>query len=189
MDRVKGLKLFEDFITPTEERELLAHIDSGNWDLRLSRRTQHYGYIYDYTKKSAAERADPIPEWCASVVERVAAEFTRQPDQLIINEYKPGQGIAPHTDDVRSFGGTVVSLSLGSDVVMDLSKPGDDPVAVKLPRRSLLVLTGDARYVWRHGIASRKKDGNVARGRRVSMTFREMMTTGSNKRVKMFEIN
>lgn len=32
-------------------------------------------------------------------------------------EYKPGQGISPHIDHIK-FGPVIVSLSLGSDIVM-----------------------------------------------------------------------
>ena len=50
--------------------------------------------------------------------------------------------------------------------------------AVLLPRRSLLVLAGEARHAWRHGIAARRTDvvggGTVARERRVSLTVRRV---------------
>jgi hypothetical protein len=47
-----------------------------------------------------------------------------------------------------------------------------------LPARSLLILTGEARYEWQHGIAPRRSDKidgrMVPRGRRVSLTFRQV---------------
>jgi hypothetical protein len=50
---------------------------------------------------------------------------------------------------------------------------------VYLPPRSLLVLRGDARYTWSHGIASRHRDKVdqqlLPRGRRVSLTFRQVL--------------
>jgi hypothetical protein len=50
---------------------------------------------------------------------------------------------------------------------------------VYLPPRSLLVLRGDARYMWSHGIASRHRDKVdqqlLPRGRRVSLTFRQVL--------------
>lgn len=53
-----------------------------------------------------------------------------------------------------------------------------DKKYVWLPRRSLLVLQGDARYTWSHGISPRKFDkvqGElIARQRRVSFTFRQV---------------
>lgn len=50
---------------------------------------------------------------------------------------------------------------------------------IYLPTRSLLILSGEARYRWRHGISPRKFDkvGNqlVARQRRLSFTFRHVL--------------
>lgn len=43
-------------------------------------------------------------------------------DQLIINEYTPGQGINPHIDNPTLFSSPIVSLSLGSDCVMEFDK-------------------------------------------------------------------
>jgi alkylated DNA repair protein alkB homolog 8 len=52
-----------------------------------------------------------------------------------------------------------------------------------LPPRSLLVLRGDARYKWGHGIACRTCDKVngvlIPRGRRVSLTFRQALVPGS----------
>ncbi|MFN7226041.1 MAG: alpha-ketoglutarate-dependent dioxygenase AlkB [Holosporales bacterium] len=51
-------------------------------------------------------------------------------------------------------------------------------VSLFLPSRSLLLLQGDARYHWQHGIAKRKNDVvdgiKIQRGRRVSLTFRNI---------------
>jgi alkylated DNA repair dioxygenase AlkB len=44
--------------------------------------------------------------------------MSRPPDQLIVNEYIPGQGIGDHVDHTKLFGQEVVSISLLSDVVM-----------------------------------------------------------------------
>jgi alkylated DNA repair protein alkB homolog 8 len=63
---------------------------------------------------------------------------------------------------------------------------GDQPKPVRkyvyLPPRSLLILTGESRYNWSHGISPRKFDklnGDlVPRGRRVSFTFRHVVKPG-----------
>ena len=60
---------------------------------------------------------------------------------------------------------------------------GDERVPVWLPPRSLLVLRGEARYEWSHGIAPRKLDrvgGQLTRrGTRVSLTFRRVLPPGT----------
>jgi alkylated DNA repair dioxygenase AlkB len=109
-----------------------------------------------------------------------AGLFDETPDQIIVNEYQPGQGISAHIDCVPCFADTIASLSLGSSCVMDFthSKTGDKS-SLLLEPRSLLVLTGDARYVWQHAIAGRKTDRHngqiIQRARRVSLTFRKVI--------------
>jgi len=106
--------------------------------------------------------------------------MSKAPDQAIVNEYAPGQGIASHIDCVPCFDDVVISLSLAAPVVMDL-KQKEQLVPILLEPRSLLVLRGEARYHWTHGIAKRHQDsinGSViARERRLSVTFRNVIVT------------
>lgn len=102
------------------------------------------------------------------------------PDQVIVNEYLSGQGIAAHVDHVDHFGGVIASLSLGSQYTLDFEhKATKRAVSVPLPVGSLVVLSGPARYEWTHGIAKRQTDGTgparTRRGTRVSITFRTML--------------
>ena len=48
---ILGLKYISNYISITHEDELLKLIDSQNWNLDLKRRTQHYGYKYNYTAR------------------------------------------------------------------------------------------------------------------------------------------
>lgn len=170
---IKGLTLLEDFLTVEEERQLLEHIDAAQWNTSLKRRTQHYGFEYNYTSKDALKPAEPIPEWLNFVIDRL--KLPERPDQVIVNEYKPGQGIAAHIDNTKMFGDTIVSVSLGSQVMMDFTRnKGTEREQVLLSRRSAVFLTGEARYKWFHAIAPRLTDGSVKRTRRVSLTFRKM---------------
>ena len=178
---VPGLRLIPDFMTPDEEAVLLASLDSQPWRNDLQRRVQHYGYRYDYKARQVtpALRLGALPSWLGVWAEKVHQDgfFGYQPDQVIVNEYQPGQGIAPHIDCVPCFGDTIASLSLGSGCVMDFVH---DTTKTKrslfLPPRSLLILQGDARYHWQHGIAKRLYDtiagARLPRQRRVSLTFR-----------------
>jgi alkylated DNA repair dioxygenase AlkB len=95
---------------------------------------------------------------------------------MLVNEYFPGQGIALHRD-YEPFDRTVVSLSLSAGSLMEFRHARDGRrESLYLERRSLLVLSDEARYDWQHGIASRKSDrwrGKVIpRERRLSITFR-----------------
>lgn len=180
--RIPGLTYLPDFVTATEEKALLEIIDAQPWLSDLKRRVQHYGYKYDYKARAISEELylGPLPSWLAEYAERLHSQrlFTEKPDQAIVNEYHPGQGISPHIDCVPCFTETIASLSLGSACVMDFARPNTGAkTSMLLEPRSLIVLTDDARYHWMHAIAARKSDkfdGTVIlRARRVSLTFRK----------------
>lgn len=174
--QIPGLRYEANFLTEEEEDALLKHIDASEWDTSLKRRTQHYGFRYDYTTKHAsAEPTTPIPDWCTLVIDRLLEKdlLKVRPDQVIVNEYEPGQGIAAHVDSTASFKDGIASVSLGSNVVMDFCH-FDQKVSKLLQRQSVIALHGDARYKWSHGIAARRKDNGQNRQRRVSLTFRKM---------------
>jgi len=122
----------------------------------------------------------PIPDFLQTLLQRLKEEdhFTKLPDQLIINEYLPGQGIHPHIDKTYCFAESVAGLSLLSPVVMSFTHPETkEKRDVLLEPRSLLVLKRESRYEWKHGIdyvqADHYKGQEIPRGnRRVSITFR-----------------
>jgi len=123
-----------------------------------------------------------LPIWLSSLSKKLHDNgiFLSMPDQVIVNEYLPGQGIAAHIDWVPCFANTVASLSLGSPCIMDFSNPKtDEKKSIFLEERSLVVLSGPARYEWQHAIPARKSDVidgiKTERARRISLTFRNVI--------------
>lgn len=172
---INGLNYIKNFISEEEEEFLVKFIDSNLWDVSISRRTQHYGYLYSYKKKAMPEKTTPIPKEFDFLTKRLQDNFiiSEIPDQIIINEYLPGQGISKHTDNIFYFKDNVLSLSLLSDIEMVFSRGSSDKNLI-LQNRSLLQLTEDARYKWTHEIIPRKYDNFIERSRRISITFRKM---------------
>ncbi|MEO6014366.1 MAG: alpha-ketoglutarate-dependent dioxygenase AlkB [Devosia sp.] len=161
-------------------------IDEHSWRDDLKRRVQHYGYRYDYTARRVTRDSylGPLPDWLRSLAARLRGDglFAAEPDQVIVNEYLPGQGIAPHVDCEPCFGDIIASLSLGSACVMQFDSVSSGArLSKQIERRSLLVLQGEARFDWKHGIPARKTDVvdglNFPRERRVSLTFRNVVRT------------
>lgn len=180
---VNGLDYKREFITPEEEHRLIKFIDENEWSNDLKRRVQHYGYKYNYKIRKIDEslRATPIPNELDFILERLVSNeiFDTKPDQLIINEYLPGQGITKHTDCIPCFKDTIVMISLNSTCTMKFTKKDMETVELFLEPRSILVCSGESRYEWAHEIPARKSDkynGNVFhRSRRVSLTFRQVL--------------
>lgn len=181
---IPGLRYLPDFIDAETEAALLATIDQQPWLHDLKRRVQHYGWRYDYKARGIGQdlRIGTIPDWLGGFCECLSAEgiFSRTPDQVIINVYQPGQGISAHIDCVPCFGDTIASLSLGSACVMDFTHATTgEKQSHLLVSRSLLVLSGDARYHWQHAIPARKSDKwngqTIPRACRISLTFRTVI--------------
>jgi alkylated DNA repair dioxygenase AlkB len=171
---IAGLSYFREYIGEGEERSLTQAIDAESWDTTWKRRRQLYGRSYGRGEESVR----PLPLWGRALAKRIYDDgiSDRDFDQMLVNEYLPGQGISLHRD-YETFDRTVVSLSLLALCVMEFRHAKDGRrESMLLEPRSLLVLSDDARYEWQHGIAGRKNDrweGRVVRrARRLSITFR-----------------
>ncbi|OAY82433.1 Uncharacterized protein P8A3.02c [Ananas comosus] len=116
-------------------------------------------------------------------------------DQLIANVYKPGEGICAHVDLMRFEDGIAI-VSLESPCIMHFTRPTTDMevgttatleedreltkrVPVLLTPGSLVLMSGEVRYLWKHEI--NRKPGNqvwegkeIQQGRRTSVTLRKL---------------
>ncbi len=183
---VPGLSYVEDYITRDEEAALLAWIHAQEWSDALARKVQHYGYYYDY-KSRAVSPANyigklPQPLLALAITLQEKGHMAQCANQVIINAYVPGQGIAAHIDQPNNFGPEIVSLSLGTAVEMAFTPPPGTKTPAQslyLQPRSIVRLADEARYRWQHGIAARKSDKiggtRLARGERISVTFRRVV--------------
>lgn len=119
------------------------------------RKVIHYGYEFRYDINNVDKNKplpEKIPESCNFIFERLndvgdlLPLGTFIPDQLTINDYQSGQGIPPHIDTHSAFEDPILSLSLNSDVNMEFKHEGEH-ISIFLPRRSLLIMSGEARLV------------------------------------------
>ncbi|XP_061484662.1 alkylated DNA repair protein alkB homolog 8 isoform X2 [Rhineura floridana] len=165
-----GLKIIEDLVSPEEERQLLESIDwaedesipTAQQSLK-HRRVKHFGYEFRYDNNNV-DRDRPLPGGLPDICNTLLAKCLKmgyikeKPDQLTINQYEPGQGIPPHIDTHSAFEDEIIALSLGAEIVMDFKHPDGHVAGIMLPQRSLLVMSGESRYLWTHGITPRKFD-------------------------------
>ena len=182
---IDGLQYIEDYITEAQHDWVLARIDEHPWLDDLKRQVQHYGFKYNYKarKVDMDMHIGELPEWLNRLSEKLYEDgyMPEVADQVIVNEYLPGQGIASHIDCEPCFKDTIASLSLGSGCVMNFTNKFDKTkkIPVWLEPRSLVVLSGEARHEWLHGIPARKSDEwdeqKHDRQRRVSLTFRKVI--------------
>ena len=140
-----GLIYFPDWLSSAEHDAALWEIDSHEFETGLSRRVQHYGARYDYDSARVAEigSAPQIPPNLYLIGERLFKEcnFERIPEQVIVNEYLSGQGIAAHIDK-DSFGPKVATISLIENWTHEIKKRSTDKIGgLRIPRIRRLSLT------------------------------------------------
>jgi alkylated DNA repair dioxygenase AlkB len=184
---VPGLFLYPNFIDEAKEAQLLNEIDNQTWIVDYLRRLQYYGYRNELDKPyDLIEFPIPMPPLIEQLSHQIVEQgiILLQPDQVIINEYTPGEGIKPHKDRAY-YQNQICGVNLGSSCIMRFIRGANlEVIDVEVPRRSLYVMQDDARKKWKHGIPPRKKDvvdGHVQhRERRVSITYRKVIP----KRVK-----
>ncbi|XP_061420048.1 alkylated DNA repair protein alkB homolog 8 [Lethenteron reissneri] len=163
-----GLKLIPDCVSSEYEDQLLSCLDWGRQQPTAQqslkhRCVQHFGYEFRYDNNNV-DKDKPldrgVPAMCDELTDKClsAGYIQHRPNQLTVNQYQPGQGIPPHIDTHSAFEDGIMSLSLGASTVMEFRHPDGSHASVLLPRRSLLVMAGESRYLWSHGITPRKFD-------------------------------
>lgn len=187
---IPGLDYLPEFLDESEERRIVEEIDRGEWSRELSRRVQHYGWLYDYRRRTVADsmRLGELPTWAATIARRLVrvGVLPEMPDQVIVNEYHGDQGISRHIDGPRFADGiAMISLLESWEMVFRRDDDRKNKRAFVLERRSVAVMTGEARYEWTHEIPKRKSEpaaatgggrrGRTPRGRRLSLTFRKVL--------------
>lgn len=185
LERIPGLKLFPEFISENEQARLVRCADAGIWEHKpfhgrqMQRRSQDYGYKYDADGKTASKTRN-LPQWLLPFARRLveSGAFPQLPDQVLINEYWLDRvGIGKHTD-AAVFGEIIGSLSLISPCLMWFYR-GKEKWPQLLEPRSLLIMQGQARQQWQHGIPPRKtfqwrgRQYDLRDQRRLSFTFRQ----------------
>jgi alkylated DNA repair dioxygenase AlkB len=177
---IPGLGYYRDLLDEDQQLATLREVDAREWRTDLKRRVQHYGYKYDYKARAIdySMYVGPLPSFAVDVAQLLMNDglIEEMPDQLIVNEYEPGQGISAHIDCEPCFREPIVTISLGWAYEMDFIHVETGKVlSTVLAVGSALVLRGDSRNRWMHRIRPKKKDGKVPRKRRVSLTFRNVI--------------
>ncbi|KAF3394549.1 Alpha-ketoglutarate-dependent dioxygenase [Penicillium rolfsii] len=187
-----GAFYIPNFISEDEELILLQKIQSAplpRWTHLTHRRLQTWPSALTKTNTLLSS---PLPAWLTTPI--ITPRFQElgifadaphtAPNHVLINEYRPGQGIMPH-EDGPAYYPLVATVSLGAAIVLDLydkekekererdgsaeaTKPESKSDYLRGPRfrilqerRSLLVTRGKMYTDFLHGIAERVVDGDL----------------------------
>jgi len=193
---VPGLFLVYNFLSSAEEEKLLKSIENLPWDTNRAqtRRVQLYVPWKEEPKYVIIPKSTiaPLPESAKQIANKIItvgnAHF-RQFDwdnykinedklcELQINEYHPADALGFHKDNVIAYTEVICGVSLLTDCWIHYQYLKQE-VKVLIPKRSLYLLTGKARYQWKHGIPPNSLVGG---DHRISLTFRKVLYTKKNK--------
>lgn len=201
--QVPGLIMIPEAFTPSDELDLLSEVDasSAQWTKRRTRLTKNYGPFYMYTERDTAEgrfrytdgkiHHTALPPFLYDkvlpIVRRSVPSLLQafEPNQLHVALYDSEDDgkIHMHNDNkMGELGPYIVGMCLLSDCHMTFTKPGSSKKKViKLPRRCVYVMSGEAHREWRHGILS----GNTTGKFRVSFTLRSVGKLAVEEGVKV----
>lgn len=173
-----GMRYAREFLTPTEEKSLVALAQSlplqemNYKGYTARRRVASYGGSYDFDANRLRE-SEPLPASLEPLRDKVAAWLGVAPDtftQALVAEYRAGTPLGWHRD-VPDFE-DVVGVSLLGEATMRLRpypppepKQKADVLKLLLEPRSIYLLRGAARWGWQHSVAA-------TRTLRYSITFR-----------------
>lgn len=178
--QIDGFFIMRDGVTEEEEKLLVENFDKNMvWKQSQSGRCKiEYGPKRNFKKKKVKLPDTPgMPkalEHLFTHISQFAAKNTRRDFQIAevsILDYLEDRlsSFDPHVDDTWLWGGRVVGVNLLSSVVFSLVNSEGVGVNAVLPRRCFFMMSGKSRYEWMHGIHPCH-----IRGRRVSITFREL---------------
>ena len=170
---IQGLWYIENYLSEKESEEFYHYITHHvNLELisdaKNSRRVAHFGYYYDYKNNNTLKPAPKIPDWLKELIDK---QLSMLPDfnQIIINEYKPGQQIAYHTDH-KMFGPVIACVTVGKSIPINF-RNNEDVKELNIKSGSMYIMTGEARHQWQHSLK------NTSNDIRYSITYRTVIKT------------
>ncbi len=191
---IEGFYLVPNVFGEMESEFLIKSIEAerGN-ECKQIHTADEFGWKFiPVSKKTQQDYLGPNPKWLDQIWFKAsnsinesykklgfigrAIDEERGYDHVLINHYEVGDGCKPHTDDLKFWDDWVLGVSFGSGCTMNLITNYGKSVPIYLPPRSVYLLTGDARYIHKHGITFDSTDnvyGNqINRSKRISLTFR-----------------
>lgn len=174
---VPGLFLTENFLSATEEKQLLKCIDDGEWkdNRQGTRKVQIYGPWHDANYRIIPGKVSDHPQFLKDLAKKLhdsiddknkSKLLDQNTCEVYINEYVDKDSLQYHFDHPGTYDENIYGISLCNDAFMGF-KNSDGLNKVLIPTRSLYVMSGDSRYKYKHGI----NKGWIT-NRRVSITFR-----------------
>ncbi|CAK0737096.1 hypothetical protein CVIRNUC_000854 [Coccomyxa viridis] len=155
---VHGLTHVKQWLSFPQQEDLLVAVEAEQWFTGGANQAMRFGDFPNMGGRWTAQRRPLF-------------------DQLIVNLYQPGEGLKPHVDLLRFQDGIAI-VSLQSSAILAFTR-GEEVVDVRLDPGDLLLLEGEARYEWMHGITAIPREQLLEQTGelwpRISITLRKLI--------------
>jgi len=162
----RGLAFIDDFLVASEQEELLRELASLQYrhdtfrNVQMKRSSAEFGYRY-FAVGRKIEMAPKIPPFLRALIARCEPHCPMEThfNQAFVTRYPSGAGIGWHVD-AQIFGECIAGVSLSSTATIEFA-PVDDPdlvVAIRAAPGSLYIMSGEARWRWKHRIVPVKQE-------------------------------
>ncbi|CAK9826999.1 Alpha-ketoglutarate-dependent dioxygenase alkB homolog 7, mitochondrial [Anthophora retusa] len=171
------MQIFSNFITVEEENSLMQEIEP--YIKRLRYEEAHWDdAIHSYRETEKSKWNESNVKIINKIREKAFPKGISQLSLIHILDLAPEGWIKPHVDSIKFCGEIIAGLSLLTDSVMRLTLLENETLYKDflLPRRSLYIMSGTARYDYNHEILKNEKSyfkgQHILKGRRVSVICR-----------------
>ena len=184
---IEGLFYYAEFISNSFSGKLVEFLEENEgWSSvsqsANSRMVLQYGFRYNYVSGNTTEEIESFPRIIRKLRRKIRCiggiDDSYPLNQCIINRYLPGQGISAHIDSL-SYDDYICCVTLGSGAELEFTRNGYDTVSLYTEPDSLYIMSGKARYKWKHCMKGRLTDTvdgvRIHRGTRYSITFRSII--------------
>jgi alkylated DNA repair dioxygenase AlkB len=191
---IPGLFLFPNFISEDDETTILKELDDITqlpaWSIVRHtglHREKTWGIDHDLWSQEVRKPKHELPSFMCNVLiprlKRLKVMNDCVPNEVNANDYhrKLGHFLKAHVDDRKKHMEPIANLSLVGDTFMtfqNIATHRNTAIAqqrVFLPRRTLQIMTGKARYDFSHAISNE----DLLSNRRVSITMRQTPFKGT----------
>ncbi len=182
---VPGLFLYKNVLSVEQEYSLLEKINDHQWkDNRTkSRKIQIFGPYHDYKWKIIPNKYTQHPEYSHCLLNIIKSFFHgKSPTflknstlkkmfdgkkcELFVNLYLSDNSLRAHHDHRTTYDEIIIGVSLLSKCHITFVGK-NKKIKVEIPRRSLYVMSGESRFVYKHSI----QKGDI-KEKRISLTYR-----------------
>jgi alkylated DNA repair dioxygenase AlkB len=179
--RPEGFRYYPDFISNSQERDLIAAIEQQQLHtfvfqgFEARRRVASFGYDWNFSSRRLSKGKE-VPSAFLPLIETVASHISIDPRhfaEVLLTEYPEGSVINWHRD-APPFD-LIAGISLLSDCTFRMRPHAKElqgrlsVISVPVRRRSLYIIRGSSRTDWQHSILPIKS-------LRYSITLRTLKT-------------